>query len=77
MQQMGKQNINYSFICNRIEYLSEFDLVGEVNMKELRWCGGIVKNISDGTCVKPGNRRQHYKQNEAAFVFWGAVLEAD
>ena len=36
MQQMGKQNIDDSFISTRIEYLSEFDMVGEVNMKELR-----------------------------------------
>ena len=77
MQQLRQLKIDDSFIGTQMEYLSEFDLVGEVNMKEVHWCGGIVENISDGTCVKPGNRHQHYKTNEAAFVFWDAVLEAD
>ena len=56
MQQLGQLNIDDSFIGTQMEYLSEFDLVGEVNMKEISWCGGIVKKISDGTCVKMGNR---------------------
>ena len=77
MQQPGKLNIDDSFIGIMIEYLSEFDLVEEGNMKELRWCGGVVKNISDGTWVKPGKLRQFYKENEAAFVFWDSVTEAD
>ena len=54
MQQMGKRKIDDSFIGTRIEYLSEFDLVGEGKMKELRWCGGVVKNISCATWVKTG-----------------------
>ena len=33
--------------------------------------------ISDCTWVKPGKRRKCYKENEAAFVFWDAVTEAD
>ena len=45
MQQLGKLKIDDSFIGNRIEYLSKFDLVGEVKMKEIRWCGGIVKKL--------------------------------
>ena len=43
-------------------------------MKEIRWCGGVVENISDGTWVKPGKRRQCYKENEAAFVFGMQLL---
>ena len=77
MQPLGELNIDDSFISTQMEYLSGFDLVGELNMKELHWCGGIVKNIRDGTCIKPGNRRQHYKENEAVFMFWDAVLQAD
>ena len=65
MQQLGKLKIDDSFIDYRKEYLSQFDLVGEGNMKELRWCGGFVKKISDGTRVKTGKRRQCYKENEA------------
>ena len=65
MQQLGKQNIDDSFIATRIEYLSEFDMVGEGNMKELCWCGLFEENISDGTWVKPGKRHQLYKENEA------------
>ena len=77
MQQLGKLNIDDSFIGTMLEYLSEFDLVGEGNMKELRWCGGFVKNISDGTWVNPGNHHQCYKGNEEEFVFWDAVPEVD
>ena len=75
MQQLGKLKIDDSFIGTRIEYLSKFDLVGEGNMKELRQCGSIVENISDGAWVKPGKRRQCYKKN-ASFIFWDAVPEA-
>ena len=77
MQQLGKLNIDDSFICNRIEDLSEFDLVGEINTKELCWHGGAVENISDGTWVKLGKRRQCYKKNEAVFVFWDAIPEVE
>ena len=77
MQQLGKRNIDDSFIGTRIEYLYEFDLVGEGNTKALCWCGRVVENISDGTWVNPGKRRQCYKENEAEFVFWDAVPEAD
>ena len=65
MQQLGKRKIDDSFIGTRIEYLSEFDLVGEENMKELRWCGIIVENISDGIWFNPGKRRQCCKENRA------------
>ena len=61
MQQLGKRKINDSFIGTRIEYLSEFNLIGEENMKELRWCGGVVEKISDGTWFNPGKRHQCYK----------------
>ena len=67
MQQLGKRNIDDSFIGTRIEYLYEFDLVGEGNTKALCWCGRVVENISDGTWVNPGKRRQCYKENESAF----------
>ena len=36
MQQLGNLKIDDSFIGTKIGYLSEFDLVGEGNMKELR-----------------------------------------
>ena len=49
MQQPGNQKIDNSFISTRIEYLSEFDMFGEVNMKDLRCCVGVVKNITDDT----------------------------
>ena len=59
-----------------IDNLSEFDQVGEVNMKEIRWYGGVVKNISDVTWVNQSKRRQGYKENEAVF-FWDEVPETD
>ena len=46
-------------------------------MKELRLCGIVVENISDGTWLKPGNHRQCYKEKKASFIFWDAVPEAD
>ena len=70
LQQLGELNIDYSFIGTQMEYLSEFDLVGEVNMRSLCWCGVVIKKISDCTRVKPGNHRQFYRENEADF-FWG------
>ena len=69
MQQMGKRKIDDSFIGTRIEYLSEFDLAVEGNMKELRWCGSVVENISDGTWVNPGNRCQYYKEKNHHLFF--------
>ena len=33
--------------------------------------------MSDGTWVNMGKRHHFYKENEAAFVFWSAVPEAD
>ena len=77
MQQVGKQKIDDSFIGTRIEYLSEFDMVVEGNTKELSWCGGVVKNISNDTWVNPGKCHKCYKENKAAFVFWDASPEAD
>ena len=58
MKQLGKQNIDDSFIGTRKDYLSELYLGVEGNMKEICWCGSVVKNISDGTWAKPGKRRQ-------------------
>ena len=46
-------------------------------MWELRWCGGVLKNIRDGTWVKPGKHCQCYKENEVEFVFRDAVPETD
>ena len=45
-------------------------------MRELRYCGEIFEKNSDGTWVKPGKRRQCYKEKGGVFVFWGAVHEA-
>ena len=55
MQQLRKKKIDDSFIGTRIQYLSELDLVGEGNMKELCY-------ISDDTWVNPGKLRQYYKE---------------
>ena len=74
MQQLGKQKIDDSFIGTRIKYLSEFDLVGEENTRELRWCRSVVENISNGTWVNPRKRCQQYKENKASFFFWMQFL---
>ena len=49
----------------------------EGTIQEMRWCSGIVEDVSDGTWIKAGTRRQRYKEGEAARVLWDAVPEAN
>lgn len=77
MQQKDSPAINDSLIGTRIEYLSEFDMDDEGTVKELRWCGGVVKRICDGTRGIPGKQRKRYKKGEPVEIFWDAISEAD
>ena len=54
MQSLGKRKTDKSFVNTRIRYLSEFDVDGHGNKKELGWCGGTVENNSNGAWVNAG-----------------------
>ena len=45
--------------------------------KKLRWVGGLILDVSDGTWLMPGARTRCYAENEAAYVLWDEVQEAD
>ena len=77
MQHIGDKEMDASFIDTRIEYLSNFDMNEEGTIQEMRWCSGIVEDVSDGTWIKAGTRQQRYKEGEAARVLWDAVPEAN
>jgi hypothetical protein len=57
--------------------LTSFDVELEDGTKEkrLRWCGGLVKEICDGTWLYPNARTRCYKENEVARIKWDAVEE--
>ena len=76
MQQLCKRKIDDSFIGSRIEYLYEFDMFGEVNMKEISWCVSVVEKISDGTWFSRVNAVNVTKKTRHN-CFWDAAPEAD
>ena len=45
--------------------------------KNLRWVGGLILDVSDRTWLMPGARTRCYAENEAAYVLWDEVQEAD
>ena len=45
--------------------------------KKLRWVGGLILDASDGTWLMLGARTRCYAENEAAYVLWDEVQEAD
>ena len=80
MLELGNKTIDASFIGKRIEYLAEFDINEEGTVKDVRWCAGVVKAISDGTApkwLKQNTVRACYKENEAALIDWDAIAEAN
>ena len=43
------------------------------------WCGGVIKEISDGTWIIPtvsGRGKKCYKKGETADIYWEAVKSA-
>ena len=48
---------------------------GKEGKTELRWRGGGVKKISDGTWLRPGACTQKVNANEAVEIFWDPVME--
>ena len=45
--------------------------------KKLRWVGGLILDVSDGTWLMPGVRTRCYAENETAYVLCDEVQEAD
>ena len=45
--------------------------------KKLIWVGGLILNVSDGTWIMTGAWKRCYAENEAAYVLWHEVQEAD
>jgi hypothetical protein len=68
-QHLGKQKLDATFIGKRIEHLSNFDIDDKGENLDLRWCGGVIEEVSDGTWIIPGKRRKCYKEGEAAKVY--------
>ena len=77
MQRIGSRSLDESFLGVKIEYLSYFDLNDKGTEKQLRWCSGIIEEISDGTWQVEGKRRgTFHRKNEAERVSWDAIPEA-
>ena len=45
--------------------------------KKLRWVGGLIFDVSDRTWLMQVARTRCYAENEAAYVLWDEVQEAD
>ena len=77
MQQKDAPAVDDSMLGTHIECLCEFDMDDKGTIKELRWCGGLVERICDGSWLIPEIRRKKYKVGQAADIFWDAISEAD
>ena len=58
-------------------YSAYYDVDREGKEKKLRWVGGLILDVSDGTWIIRGERTRCYAENEAAYVLWDEVQEAD
>ena len=73
----GNRSLKKSWIEKRIMYSAYYDLDREGKDKNLRWIGGLILDFSYGTWLMPGARTRCYAENEAAYVLWDEVQEAD
>ena len=74
----GRRKLDKSFEKKRIEVLTSFDSFDKNKVKtgtQLRWCGDVVKRVSDETDKAPGARTRRFKENEAALIEWDPVKE--
>ena len=69
MQMIGKRKIDDMFVGEKIEYLTEFEILDDGG-QDLRWCTGEVENVcdwkldTDCTWVVPGDRTNFYKKDK-------------
>ena len=76
MQALGKHKLDKSWIEKRITYSAYYYLDIEGKEKKLRWVGGLILDVSDGTWLMPGVRTRCYAENETAYVLCDEVQEA-
>ena len=73
MQPTSQPKIDHSFIGSRLDVCFEFEL--DEGGKELRWCQGIVTQVSDGSNMLYQNARSKcYKKGEAVMIVWDAIV---
>ena len=77
MQALGKQKLDKIWIEKRIAYRAYYGVDREGKEKKLKWVGGLIFDVSDRTWLMPGARTRCYAENEAAYVLWDEVQEAD
>ena len=77
LQALGKQKLDKIWIVKSITYSMYYNVNREGKKKKLRWFGGLILDVSDGTWIIPGARTRCYMENEAAYVLWDEVQEAD
>ncbi len=65
--------MDQSFVGKRIELLSKFDITPDGKVADTRWCGGVVKAVSDGTWRKTMRGVAFWKIGEVAKVMWDLV----
>ena len=58
-------------------YSGYYEVDREGKEKKFQWVGGLILDVSDGTCLMPCARTRCYAENEAAYVLWDEVQEAD
>ena len=79
-QQLHAPPVDESLVGKRIIYCSNYDVDEKGDDKMLRWCGGTVLKISDGTWIIPtvsGRGRKCYGIGEAADVEWDPLPDAN
>ena len=77
MQALGEQKLGKIWIEKRITHIAYYDVDRQGKDKKLRWVGGLILYVSDGNWLVPGARTRCYTENEAAYVLWDEVQEAD
>ena len=64
---LGKQKLDKRWIDKRITYSAYYDVNREGKEKKLRWVGGLILDVSDGTWLMQGARMRCYAENEVAY----------
>ena len=77
LQALGKQKLDKSWIDKMITYSAYYNVCREGKDNKLRWVGGLILDVSDGTWIMTGTRKRCYAENEATYVLWDEFQEAD
>ena len=72
LQPTSIPKIDQRFIGTRLDVCFYFEL--DTGGKELRWCQGCVKDISNGSnMLYPNTRSKCYKEGEAVRILWDDI----